>query len=1415
MQKFFQNKKMLVMALSLFFVAVITVTGVAAAMTGGVEPPSPVPPGQQVEEPQPPESEAPVDPDPDSEPDQGPGLEVTPITYNAPSEMRAVYLTPGQDFFATADWSEAKVKAEIDAALQKIQDLSMNTVIVQTAAEKGVIYRSDCLPQLAPGFDPLGHLITAAKGRGLYVYCIYNLLTVPGPESLIHADPVDASVIDLMQQELTGFVRDYKPDGILLADYENPNHDGSYSGYLSAGGGIGYQRYMQSVPTLVVELASNIIHTRVPGMQAGLLTRAVWANQSQNQAGSATKAAYAALTDGNADVRAFVQNGLVDFVMVEALGAQADPAIPFVTVAKWWGKLASDAGIPLYLTHGADRMGTSAAGWADAGQLVSQLVAAKTIPGYKGSSFNSLKQLVANPGGATTNLLDYFKDQNTAKFILAQLEMTRPAQLTFTTSEPTITFQGASDPRSEVTLGGQKVQTSDTGYFLVEAPLKAGLNTFKIEHKGKVLTYNITRQVNVIHSIAPEGSLSVEGGMQITTVAYAYEGASVSATLGGSTIQLARDQTDDDSTNKDSSYVKYSGTFTAPAGTGAAQKLGNITVNASFEGYTGTKQGASVTVNKRVAIGSGKPVVIAAADAETFPTSTLNDISSPNCFPLPKGALDYTLGDELVYKDGNTTYRYYTLESGQRVYAQDVSSTATQASGNKITGMTVTSTAAYTDVILKMDQKAAYRASYSSSGMKFDFQYTTAVPGNLSNLTKNPLFKSATWSGTTLSLNFRVSDGMVGYRASYDSTGNLVLRFHNVPASLSGAKVVVDPGHGGTDFGALGYLTAYPEKVVNWQIARRLASALESKGANVLLINTQVSSGKVDLPNRMNQANSFNPQAFVSIHNNSATSKTATGHEAYYFYSFSQGLASRANGALDSAIGNRDRGTKYGLYYVTRTSRFASTLTEGAFMSNENEFYDLIDDKIQQQIADQMATAIGNFFKSRYAGSYPTGTESVGAGVQVKPTKLTLDKATLAMTLGQEAQQLTPKFEPADTTDQTVTWTSSDETVAKVDQDGKVTALKVGTATITATSQADNKLKATCVVTVTGKAVTGVTLDKTKVDLTPGSTLTLTATLAPADATNKEVTWTSSNPAMVAVDQGGKITVPAGAAVGQTATITVTTKDGGKTAACDITIKAAVVPVTGVKLNQTTAELTMGGTVTLALTATVEPETATNKNLSWKSGDTAVATVDSNGKVTAVGAGTATITVTTEDGGKAAVCEITVKAAATPVTEVVLNYPSAELTEGGTLTLTATVKPDNATNKKVTWTTSDSSVATVNGGVVTAMKEGTAIITATTEDGGKTATCQVTVKAKAPAEPVLGSISLSPLTLAVGESGSMSYTLTPAEYSPKSTSWSASPDGIITISGSQVTANQEGTATVTVTIDGKTATATVTVKAAP
>ncbi|MDR3037266.1 MAG: RICIN domain-containing protein [Coriobacteriales bacterium] len=253
-------------------------------------------------------------------------------------------------------------------------------------------------------------------------------------------------------------------------------------------------------------------------------------------------------------------------------------------------------------------------------------------------------------------------------------------------------------------------------------------------------------------------------------------------------------------------------------------------------------------------------------------------------------------------------------------------------------------------------------------------------------------------------------------------------------------------------------------------------------------------------------------------------------------------------------------------------------------------------------------------------------------------TGVTLNAKTKSVAEG-KSFTLTATVAPTNATNKAVTWKSSNTAVAKVSSSGKVTGVKAGKATITVTTK-DGSKTASCTVTVTPVAVTGVTLNAKTKTLVAGTAFTLAATVAPSNASNKAVTWASSNTAIAKVSSAGKVT----AVKPGSAKITVTTKDGSKTASCTVTVTP--VKVTGVTLNAATKSLEVG--LAFTLTATVAPTNATNKALTWTSSNLSVATVDPFGKVSAVKVGTATITVTTKDGAKKAVCTVTVKAQLIP-----------------------------------------------------------------------------------------------------------------------------------------------------------------------
>ena len=221
---------------------------------------------------------------------------------------------------------------------------------------------------------------------------------------------------------------------------------------------------------------------------------------------------------------------------------------------------------------------------------------------------------------------------------------------------------------------------------------------------------------------------------------------------------------------------------------------------------------------------------------------------------------------------------------------------------------------------------------------------------------------------------------------------------------------------------------------------------------------------------------------------------------------------------------------------------------------------------------------------------------------------------------------------PENAYNKNVSFESADAGIAAVNANGVVTGVSAGETTITVTTE-DGGFTGACTINVYNQAVTGVTIEPSEAELLAGYLMQLTATVLPENATNKNVIYSVDDESILSVDQNGKV---AGLLAG-TATVTVTTEDGGFTASAEITVPAQV---TGVRISPKSAFIGLGRTI--QLTASITPSNAANKNLSWSVSDETIISVDGQGTVTGLSGGTATVTVTTEDGGFSDSAEITV-----------------------------------------------------------------------------------------------------------------------------------------------------------------------------
>lgn len=438
--------------------------------------------------------------------------------------------------------------------------------------------------------------------------------------------------------------------------------------------------------------------------------------------------------------------------------------------------------------------------------------------------------------------------------------------------------------------------------------------------------------------------------------------------------------------------------------------------------------------------------------------------------------------------------------------------------------------------------------------------------------------------------------------------------------------------------------------------------------------------------------------------------------------------------------------TKYILYNIG-TAQYLGTSSNGT--NNANNFT-MVSERSQAMEFDLGGNNNGKLFRVSIGGTnngyFDRKTDwSIGVNSGLRHawvfnlrsyvSSITLDPSSVELTLGQpetETATVNATVLPLDATNRNVNWSSSNNGVATVNN-GVVTAVGTGKATITATAADGSGVVAKCTVKVK-QLVTNITLNQTTATLDLDKTLTLIAIVSPDDATEKSVTWESSNPDVAALDDGtatksaGDQTITVKPVAPGSTIITATANDGsGVTARCTVTVKQ---PVTSITLPATAS---VGISRTITLTPTILPENATDKTVTWESSNTGIATV-SNGAVTGKAQGTATITVRANDGsGRSATCNVTVSPV--KVTSVSLNATSMNIGTGGSYTLKATVTPDDATNKNVNWSMSGSTnyfTLTQNGNSATikctkmSFSRVTVTVTATAADGsGKKASCTV------------------------------------------------------------------------------------------
>lgn len=945
-------------------------------------------------------AEAPVDTDTVDIAQIQDGLKRKPLAISLTEGARGFYLS-ADELIQKETADEETIAARIDAVFSSIKQYDFNTVIVDTKYQSNVIYASEVYYSYP--VDVLRLVKEKANQQEISLFAVYHMSDVD--YLLSETDFVSG---------IEEFVQNYVPDGILLDGYSTNADAEQYMQYMTAGGGSGFDDWMCSRNTARIDQVVSAVREVVDSIPVGLITDPVWALKSKNSQGINGKASYQTYYDGHADTKSWIDNQNVDFVCVVVKESLTDSSLDFGTISGWWVNVANQAKMPLYFILAGENVCTSKAGWSGTDQLIRQVSLTSKLTGYYGSFFSGYDRMAADPQGSTSALLKYYADEYTESNLFQDLTISSPKKLSLTTYDGTIVFSGKYDPQFEVTINDKKVIPTKKGEFYEKYNLEIGTNKYTIRHKGQVKTYTIVRKVKVFESVSPTGTLEVDGETNIRVEAKVYRGSQVTAIFNGKTITLSElENADGDS--KDSTYTSYVGTFTAPKSGSADKQLGAIQFKATYKNSTESKTGASVTLLKKIEIPDWSPgggdglggAVIAPINPqlqvrvdtdylEVYDPGDTDPYPSAKYYSPPKGTIDYVDSQRVI--SGKT---FYYLHSGKRVLKSDVTTfTGTYNGNNALSEMQLSEEGNGTILRLKQKWNAPfnitfndveyytgsadhdfYVRNFTSDTVTITFDYATQAEAVSKELLKNTtmftdikLEKIIQYNIDRYRLHLKLArpGKYYGCYSYYDEDGYLVLRFNNIKGSLDGVRIFLDPGHGGSDPGAIGKYVEnnetyiVKEAEVNLAIVKKLAEKLRARGAVVEYLTEEerakymASAG--GLPDRYKVGQRFQADILLSVHCNSSGS-TASGTEAWYTTPFSMPLAREISAGIAASTGINNRGPHNNRFAVNRGRTFPSVLIETAFVSNDKEVRLLNSEEGQDNIATGIVNGIINYLK--------------------------------------------------------------------------------------------------------------------------------------------------------------------------------------------------------------------------------------------------------------------------------------------------------------------------------------------------------------------------------------------------------------------------------------------------------------------
>ncbi len=911
--------------------------------------------------------------------------EEEPLTFDRPVTLRAVTLQVGVDILPEGKTSEEELRAQLKEIINNSGEYGINAFVIDSTVDGKLLYASETGTPYVE-YDVLKVVSEVLAEQNIYLYINHKLNVALDENSLMADAPVlDDTQIEAATATVKTLVNNYKVASIILDGYNNHATTENYAAYRTSGGGVGYDNWKRLQTYRLVESASAAVRETDRSVQVSLRVGPVWAYADTQEGGIGLASGFQSLTEGFADTRMMVENGLADNLFVENYGSLTNTEQPFETVSQWWTSLTKDTEMQTYFILANDKVGTDETGWSGVDQLARQAAtAAKT--GGNGVLLRSLSAMFANEE-STAALFRYFDGQLDVNSLFTDLTILSPEKVNTTTYEDKISFYGIADPNFDIYINGEKITLDSAGRFVYPVDLEVGSNRITFESKGTKLVYTVFRKVQLIKAVSPTGTVSVDGGTVLTIEATAYRDASVYATINGTTVSMSPVSYGDGGEN--TMYGKYVGKYTVPASQASAYSIGAYTVRATWNGTSEAKTGASVTVNRRVdETVAGKMFRVKNNQSLVYPTYITDYTPLPHGYTLPAGSIDYIVGDK-IYLDSN--YSYYKTLSGVKVRTSDIEILGDgELPMNTISGISVDGGGTYTDITFHNSQNVTYSVeskpvtyprwegaywdvtSYTPTTVEIVMNYTSNAPSSI-DVSGSRLFSSCTSQyievGGKQAIKYTLTLRQAGkyyglVKTTYNGT-NLTLRFLNPvsvsSSNLSGLRVYVDPGHSAADLVTGGAWNGVRECTITNQIGKKVVAELQALGATVMTHDNL--NENLTMAQRVQQATNFGAHVYISIHINGVSSSTPHGPCVFYFYPTDYKLAKNLLNELKGVMGGGYLAASSELawsngYYVTRNTMMPGVLAEYGFGTNASDFAKLTNSATQTQLAKATVRAI-------------------------------------------------------------------------------------------------------------------------------------------------------------------------------------------------------------------------------------------------------------------------------------------------------------------------------------------------------------------------------------------------------------------------------------------------------------------------